>query len=118
MNEDVKRQWMAALRSGEYEQGYERLKEDGRFCCLGVLCDLAVKAGVVDGWRKKKVTDAVILDSIGATDETDFLPREVQEWAGIDEKNPVVDDGETLTGLNDVEGLSFEEIANIIEEEL
>lgn len=117
MNEDVKRQWVSALRSGEYEQGYERLKGDGRFCCLGVLCDLAVDAGVVDGWRKKKVAD-LVLNSIGAHGEVDFLPREVQEWAGIDEKNPVVDDGETLTGLNDVEGLSFEEIANIIEEEL
>ena len=41
----------AALRSGEYEQGKNllcRKLEDGTmtWCCLGVACDLAVKAGV------------------------------------------------------------------------
>lgn len=29
--------WLAALRSGEYEQGAEALEHGGRYCCLGVL---------------------------------------------------------------------------------
>ena len=29
--------WAEALESGEYEQGFGRLWEDGRYCCLGVL---------------------------------------------------------------------------------
>lgn len=42
MNKAIKKKWLKALRSGEYEQGRERLcsiAEDGthRFCCLGVL---------------------------------------------------------------------------------
>lgn len=33
--------WVAALRSGLYEQGQQVLKtQDGKFCCLGVACDL------------------------------------------------------------------------------
>lgn len=34
-------EWTAALRSGKYEQGQEALCKDGRYCCLGVLADLA-----------------------------------------------------------------------------
>lgn len=41
--------WIAALRSGEYAQGIGTLRaiRDGvdRFCCLGVMCDVAQKAG-------------------------------------------------------------------------
>lgn len=33
--------WLEALESGKYEQGHHYLKRDDRFCCLGVLCDLA-----------------------------------------------------------------------------
>lgn len=33
--------WLAALRSGDYEQGTGRLAEDGKFCCLGVACEVA-----------------------------------------------------------------------------
>lgn len=29
--------WVAALRSGEYEQGHGSLCEYGKYCCLGVL---------------------------------------------------------------------------------
>lgn len=39
MNPDLKARWLAALRSGDYKQGPYRLEtDDGRFCCLGVLC--------------------------------------------------------------------------------
>ncbi|SRR6266851_385778 len=41
MNADIKEKWVAALRSGKYQQTREGyLQKDGRFCCLGVLCDL------------------------------------------------------------------------------
>jgi hypothetical protein len=44
MNAEIKQKWLAALRSGEYQQGKSALRrdEDGqrRYCCLGVLCDL------------------------------------------------------------------------------
>jgi hypothetical protein len=33
-------EWVKALRSGDYEQGQEYLCRGGRFCCLGVLCEI------------------------------------------------------------------------------
>jgi hypothetical protein len=38
---DFKAKWIAALRSGEYKQGKDKLHHDGRFCCLGVGCVVA-----------------------------------------------------------------------------
>ena len=39
MTPELKAQWIAALRSGEYTQGYNHLRtENGYYCCLGVLC--------------------------------------------------------------------------------
>ena len=33
---------VAALRSGRYEQGHNRLKDEyGGYCCLGVACDIS-----------------------------------------------------------------------------
>lgn len=37
---EVRKQWTDALRSGAYEQGKHCLQISGRFCCLGVLCDI------------------------------------------------------------------------------
>ena len=36
--------WVDALRSGGYAQGIGSLKFDGKFCCLGVACDLFMKS--------------------------------------------------------------------------
>ena len=32
--------WLAALRSGTYQQGEGRLNSHGKYCCLGVLCEI------------------------------------------------------------------------------
>jgi hypothetical protein len=32
--------WVAALRSGLWKQGRNRLRDGDKFCCLGVACDL------------------------------------------------------------------------------
>lgn len=42
MNPEIKAKWVAALRSGDYEQGRGYLHRGG-FCCLGVACDLFIK---------------------------------------------------------------------------
>lgn len=36
----TKEDWLAALRSGDYPKGTERLHRNGQWCCLGVLCDI------------------------------------------------------------------------------
>lgn len=33
-------EWVKALRSGDYEQGQDYLCRGGKFCCLGVLCEI------------------------------------------------------------------------------
>jgi hypothetical protein len=44
----VAKKWVKALRSGKYKQGTGTLlTANGRHCCLGVLTDLAVQAGVI-----------------------------------------------------------------------
>jgi hypothetical protein len=49
MNPEIRARWVAALRSGEYRQGDGHLRMGDRLCCLGVLCELAVEDGVVNG---------------------------------------------------------------------
>lgn len=41
MNQTIKKKWVKALLSGEYEQGAGKLKtSSGKYCCLGVLRDV------------------------------------------------------------------------------
>ena len=45
--------WVAALRSGEFEQTQEVLvleDDDGKksYCCLGVACVLAIREGIAE----------------------------------------------------------------------
>lgn len=44
-NKEFIREWVAALRSGEYEQGEGSLRTGNKYCCLGVACDLFAKKG-------------------------------------------------------------------------
>lgn len=41
MDAQLKAKWVAALRSGKYEQGRQRLRNGDSYCCLGVLCEVA-----------------------------------------------------------------------------
>lgn len=146
MKPEIKAQWLAALRSGQYTQATGVLHETGprgdSYCCLGVLCDLAEKAGVVEsdvtqnprlahdntsllfeyrpaGFDKDPRGDDVGYDEISSG----TLPDAVQEWAGITDSAGVfnktpggpVDNWSTLADENDG-GASFEEIAELIEQ--
>lgn len=130
MRADVKAQWVTALRSGEYRQGKHVLHNVNAdtYCCLGVLCDLAVKAGVLSGGRQEynSAADGDI-EVYGANgDRHDkggvTLPIEVIEWAGVIDDNPNVDtdeDGDgSLAGLNDEYNYTFAQLADLIEEQL
>ena len=46
-----------------------------------------------------------------------YLPCGVVAWAGLLDKDPVLD-GRTITNVNDIAGLDFDEIADMIEEYL
>ena len=120
MDREIKARWVAALRSGEYEQGRGSLRMGDAFCCLGVLCDIAVKDGVIGEPTIEEGEYAY-----GRFMEKGVLPTEVEVWSGLHIDDPVVitDNSdsyplsESLSTLND-EGMSFEEIAEFIEDQL
>jgi hypothetical protein len=109
----IRDQWTKALRSGDYEQGEGVLRRGDRFCCLGVLCDLAVKAGIIP--QEKLPTDEYRYGPQPYGTCVAYLPDVVVEWAELPSHNPKVGSGITLAALND-EGRPFEEIADAIDE--
>lgn len=109
MKADIKEQWVRALRSGDYKQGQGSLLDGGRFCCLGVLADLAVEDGVGE-WGERENYECDGLPDIGS------LPPAVQKWSGLRTNNPLLGDAHAIT-LNDG-GVTFEEIADLIEQRL
>lgn len=121
MKEDIKRRWIEALKSGEYEQGSGALRDGDTYCCLGVLCDLH------DKMHDRKKTWKNSSKHIGYNDysyggQTAILPQMVAKWAGLQSHDPKVsggDNGEhmTLSAANDF-GFSFAQIADMIEEYL
>tara|TARA_B100000749_G_C18185553_1_gene365675 strand:+ start:213 stop:635 length:423 start_codon:yes stop_codon:yes gene_type:complete len=126
--------WVDALRSGGYAQGIGSLKFDGKFCCLGVACDLFMKSegrGVWDRRDNERASWFQVLDENGEVtvgDSSDvYLPEEVKEWLGLSNAEGKFTWRETiekedyhgndsLIDLNDNDS-SFEDIANIIEQE-
>ncbi len=115
MNPEIRARWVAALRSGEYEQGTNRLRQGDQFCCLGVLCDLAERENVVQA-----TADGNLNFSYG--EDTDYLPSAVQAWAALSHWNPSVHvagvDGlsrSCLSLLNDDWRWDFARIADAIE---
>lgn len=117
MKKNIKKRWIKALRSGEYEQGKGRLKdEEGKYCCLGVLCDITKKETggrwSSDGYFMKqgsKGSDGVlplfVMNHTGIKTHEGLLNKEYKTKLGS---------RDLLTLLND-EGLSFKQIANIID---
>lgn len=114
--------WIEALRSGRYPQGQDRLCTKDvvvgrRYCCLGVAGDILVQDGNAE-WVDRPVNHGPVLAMDGVTYSTDLGPgMEDLELAlppgskfGLD-----TDDIESLIALNDVERLSFAEIADHIE---
>jgi hypothetical protein len=113
MNPEVKDQWVKALRSGEYEQTRNLLhRVDGGYCCLGVLSELAVQAGVIPPARREK--DDPHAWYYGP-DEC-ILPLPVENWAGLNGSSESATVGQ-LMRLND-KGDSFAIIADVIEARL
>jgi hypothetical protein len=153
MNPEIKARWVAALRSGEYKQGKGNLRisdhrlSDDVFCCLGVLCDLAVKAelpgldvGLIQALTGQMTvtvngtSQTMVSRKIYRYDENSMtLPSKIVDWAGLHSPNPSVSltqqEGAKIYGYcmstSDISladcndhGLDFEDIATVIEREL
>lgn len=143
MKAEVKDQWVKDLRSGEFIQGehvLDRIRDGQReFCCLGVLCQQAVKAGVIPAPELHGKEYAYLdtdYDGSGrasgeAFNQTCSLPRKVAEWAGVKDENGDVRDDVIIRphedGVNQLSGIgandgigskcfTFAEIADLIEQ--
>lgn len=109
MLNDVAKEWVKALRSGDYKQGIHSLHNlDDSFCCLGVLCDLAVEAGVA---RESKSGKEIGYEADGFY--ASLLPPSVAKWAGLRTRQGN-SFAHSLVYLND-DGRPFTEIADVIE---
>lgn len=112
MKKEIADKWAAALRSGEYKQTTSALNRMDSFCCLGVLCEVVIKDGLV---LDKVRPDGYMRTAYGRDASKDYLPREVVVYSGMKTHNgawPSEKGG--LAVLND-SGVSFQEIADIIE---
>jgi len=119
---DLAVKWIAALRSGEYKQTKGALRKADGFCCLGVLCDLTRKEGLVStDWKERLVTTNRLYFADGEGNE-------VYEFDGMriwppDEVRSLIETDKLpisfwqLAERND-NGASFESIAADIEQAL
>lgn len=118
LNEKLLRDWIAALRSGEYLQGSKRMiviDEDThgcRYCCLGVLCDIAAKS------NDDLVRDSLDRGFLDISDTNDpsqiwnsYPPPRFRELWGLKDIVHI------FSNMNDCDGKSFDEIADFLEQE-
>ena len=130
MNPEIKQLWINELRNPDNKQITGRLKSDSGRCCIGVLADLAVEAGIL-----KEVYSNATGDSgyqvIGEFSLERFeAPKALQGWAGLPSAEghlPASVSGSngrenvqygSLVALNDSAGFTFAQIADVIEEYL
>lgn len=99
LDKEFKEKWIAALRSGEYQQGIGELcNSDNKYCCLGVAAHLCGVTGhdLSSEWISHELAYKF------------NIPHILVGWIG---------EAESLALMND-EGLSFIQIADYIEDNL
>lgn len=114
LNENAKL-WIEALRSGEYEQGRDKLQSEKGYCCLGVAASVYEKS---TGNTLVKCPEGRLP---GEWLDESYLP--VKQWLGLRHsdggftppQNPIKS-VDTLAELND-SGVSFLQLADLIESE-
>jgi hypothetical protein len=122
MRQDLKKKWVAALRSGEYLQGTGQLKNaDGEYCCLGVLCEISGGEWVYDPFDGDLDPEPYkVYVGGGFTSNDELFSDGVAEYFGLS-----TDAQHTLANMNDGrkngwrgDRKNFDEIADWIEKNL
>lgn len=134
---EVAEKWVKALRSGEYKQTQGSLQHTKEvhegpegFCCLGVLCDVAVKEGL--DIPVTPLDNGQVRYGNAGDARVGSLPNAVMEWAGLTATDPYLTVpnpkhdpnyeyssemmDQSLSTLNDTFNYTLEKIADIIEE--
>lgn len=103
MKKEVMKKWVKALRSGKYKQGRSLMynEYENTYCCLGVLC--AINGIELD--EGQSVIKSQHISKLDISTVSGELPK-TYKVGGYKKYQ--------LSALND-SGLSFKQIANIIE---
>jgi hypothetical protein len=111
-HKQVRKLWVEALRSGKYQQARGVLskklspsKGGQGFCCLGVLCELAVKYKIIS--EPTLSGNQFFYDG-----QNEVLSSKVRHWVGL---KTIL--STCLTSLNDHDKKTFKTIADVIESE-
>ena len=117
--------WAEKLRSGDYKQTYEVLRNRNGYCCLGVLCDMS-GAGEwvwdevfsyyryrVDGIDYSAELPPAVVDMVGLVDDEGVIANLPNVEAP---KELAVNPKQSLAALNDYV-MDFNQIAEVIESE-
>ena len=125
MNKEIKALWISALLSGDYKQttgALCRTDESGNesYCCLGVLTELAVEAGVIKPGTNVEVLRGSIRKYADGSSafQSLVLPRSVMHWAGLrteagEYQDPDRELRDALSSDND-RGVPFDTIAKTV----
>lgn len=110
MNQDIKAKWVAALRSGQYNQITGELRSGCGHCCLGVLCEIS-----------QQETQFGIAENLEESGDVELLSLTVRTWAELTLEAgacvTIQGENDTLSNHND-QGKTFAQIANAIESQL
>ena len=121
MTQEDRDEWVAALRSGKYEQtkGVLMHADQVRACCLGVLCDLQAEKGLLT--KRVEKCNVMFQDPNNKYDaQVGLLPYVLtQRFEAKTARCPVTFHGanRTLAGLND-DDVPFSVIADLIEDQV
>ena len=127
MDKQVKKIWLAALKSGKYLQGQGSLRSKAQrrggcdgYCCLGVLCDLYIShKNKTASWRLPGLKDDGLFgfNANRGNDEFSLMalpPAAVTGWACLTIENQM-----DLTDINDQDRVpgskNFAEVIQAIE---
>ena len=123
MKARIKARWVEKLRSDEFQQGQGYLRDCGdNYCCLGVLCEIAVEEGVIAAPTISKDGGDCYTYWGESTGSWAQLPPEVKAWAQFDDDYVLFGLGggidATLVTINDDLKYTFDQIADLIENQL
>lgn len=115
--DELRKEWLVALRSGDYPQTKQALRIPGKgYCCLGVLCEILCEKGVVQRGEDDYLFDTE--DEPGILHMATALETPILRMVGL-----TSDDETCLMKMNDGDedgdgAKEFIEIADYLETEL
>jgi len=98
--------WIKALRSGEFSQTHSRLQDKHGYCCIGVGCKVLIPA-------EKQALDYSNRYLVGGNA---YLQPGAPLWFLKINKDFEKRYGKSLVTLNDTDKLSFNQIADLLEQ--